>query len=107
MSYKSEGGVLPDFSVLIQEIETLFQVQEGMPFPKSGIDEKFDKINFNVEKIKEKLNQIIVNLRKKVKCDELIYIQNKQRRYEIEAPDKFNEIIKQNDFFITSKRKGK
>lgn len=97
---------MPDFSILIKEIEALFEVKEGMPFPKAGLDEKFDKVNLKVDKIKDKLNQILINLRKKVKCDELVYVQNKLRRYEIEAPEKFNDIIKQNDFFITSKKKG-
>lgn len=102
---KNEQGLFPNLLSLKSEIEEILDHKDDIVVPKEGINEKYDEISKKVKKAQTKLNEIIIQLRKKLKCEDLIYNHNKIRKYEIEVPEALKPKVPE-EYFMTSKKKG-
>ena len=103
---KDDKGFFPDIKLLRKEIDEMIDFSEdNIVIPRAGTHEKYDELSMNIKSVQEKLNDILQQLKKKLKCSELAYNHNKMRRYEVEVPVDLAESMP-GDYFLTSKRKG-
>ena len=83
----------------------MIETCDGIVVPKPGTNDKFDEISQQIKEIQMKLNEILNQLKKKLKCSEFVYYHSKLKRYEIEIPEEFGSKMP-SDYFLTSKKKG-
>lgn len=102
---KDEKGLFPNIITLKNEIDEMIDYSNEIAVPKPGKDEKYDEISKNIKNVQNKLNEVLMQLRKKMKCSELVYNHNKIRKYEIEIPENLKSKVPP-DFSLTSKKKG-
>ncbi len=77
-----------------------------LPIPAPGKDKAFDKLMEEVDVIKHKLQIILEETRKKLKCESIVYVHIK-KRYEMEIPSHLVEGSKKpKELISTSKRAG-
>lgn len=109
VTIKSKGtedkALFPDISLLRKEILEMVEFQNETVVPRAGTNAKYDEIADKIKGIQEKLNEILYQLRKKLKCTDVCFNHNKIRRYELEVPDTFSDKMP-SEFFMSSKRKG-
>lgn len=98
-------GLFPYILSLKSEIEKMVEYNNDVVVPKPGVYEKYDEILKKINSIKNNLNEIITQLKKKIRCEEISYSHNKLRRYEIEIPELLKSRIPE-EFNLTSKRQG-
>jgi DNA mismatch repair protein MSH6 len=96
---------------VIEEFEKMIQWKsvgnKKVPEPVPGQDEEFDAANAKVEKIKNRLDEYIEGVRKKLKARNINYTMNSKRfRYEIEVPEDMAKKIG-DQYINTSNVKGK
>ena len=103
---KDEKGMFPDIASLKKEITSMVEFHNDIVVPKLGTNERYDNVALKIKGIQDKLNEILLQLRKKLKCSDLNFNHNKIRRYEIEVPEALSSSMP-SDFNLTSKRKGK
>ena len=105
VSLKEKEGLFPDIHALRKDIDEMVESCEGVVVPKGGTNEKYDEIEKDIREVKEKLNEILGGVKKKLKCSEVTFNHNKLRRYEVEIPEQLREAMPE-EYFLTSKRKG-
>lgn len=99
------NNLFPKITVLRKDIDEMIESSDGIIVPKPGTNEKFDEISKEIKGTQTKLNDILLQLKKKLKCSEFFYYHSKLKRYEIEIPDQFGPNMP-SDYFLTSKKKG-
>jgi len=105
VTLKENEGFFPDIGVLKKDIDEMVEICEGIVLPKEGTNERYDEISRCIRGVKEKLNGILMGVKKKLKCSEVVFNHNKVRRFEIEVPEILKEGLPE-EYFLTSKKKG-
>lgn len=109
ITFKEEGGQLPQIAENIQSIESCIVWTDNYttPTPKEGMNPAFDTCKKERTKVIHELEQYLEKLKVDFGTDKVKYT-NVKNKYEIELPDSICKKIKKNnlDFEYSSNRKG-
>ena len=102
---KKQKGEFPRIQAMLDSLEKMVVIEDKIPYPAPGIDRRCDELRLEITQLKEKLEEILDEQKKRFKNSSIKYYHAKLR-YQIEIPEHLVEGKKPSDFIITSKKKG-
>ena len=99
-------GMFPKISHLVTDLKSMMEPRSGLLLPAAGLSDECDSVIVEIDKLKERLQDVLDNQKRYFKCDTIKYVHTKHR-YELEIPENVLEKVdKPREFVITSKKKG-
>eukprot|EP00828_Plagiopyla_frontata_P040593 TRINITY_DN5543_c0_g1_i2.p1 TRINITY_DN5543_c0_g1~~TRINITY_DN5543_c0_g1_i2.p1 ORF type:complete len:222 (-),score=29.82 TRINITY_DN5543_c0_g1_i2:254-919(-) len=108
----SPEGLFPALDETTEELFSQIQEIDGKVYPQVGVLKDFDEVFEQITKIEAKLEEYLVDQKKRLKCNEIHYFhtrfaQQNSQDYQLEVPEKIVEGNKRpEEYQLTSKKKG-